>query len=94
MSVTEATTSAPSSDCESTSTSSFIFTQSQTRLKADFGFGQLCRNDIAFVRTHKELEVRVKEEGAKEGLKAQVKYWGMAWEIEEYFGEGGIARSL
>lgn len=52
------------------------------------------RNDIAFVRTDKELEVRVREEGAKEGLRCQVKYWSMAWEIEEYFGEGGIARQL
>jgi hypothetical protein len=53
-----------------------------------------CRNDIAFVRTDKELEVRVREEGAKEGLRCQVKYWGMGWEIEEYFGEGGVARQL
>ncbi|CED84959.1 Predicted haloacid dehalogenase-like hydrolase [Phaffia rhodozyma] len=50
--------------------------------------------DLALVRTHKELEERIAKEGASAGLKCQVKYWGMGWEIEEYFGPGGIGREF
>jgi len=49
------------------------------------------RTDLALVRKGFELEQRIKREG---GLKCQVKYWTMGWEIEEYYSEGGIARQL
>ncbi|WWC91767.1 uncharacterized protein L201_006714 [Kwoniella dendrophila CBS 6074] len=39
--------------------------------------------DLALVRKGLELDQRVKEEGEKEGLKLQVKYWEQAWQIDE-----------
>ncbi|KZV82978.1 hypothetical protein EXIGLDRAFT_729081 [Exidia glandulosa HHB12029] len=43
--------------------------------------------DIALVRTSRGLERRIREEGEKEGLKCQIKYWEGAWQVEEYFRE-------
>ncbi|KAL7410135.1 phosphatase phospho-type [Mrakia frigida] len=52
---------------------------------------RLRSTDLALVRKGFELEQRIKKEG---GLKCQVKYWTMGWEIEEHYAEGGIARQL
>lgn len=43
------------------------------------------RKDLALARTQRGLERRIKNEGAEAGLKAQVKYWVGAWEVEEVF---------
>lgn len=45
----------------------------------------LCSSkDVVLCRTGRALERRIK--GAKEGqVKATVKYWGGAWEVEEYY---------
>ena len=41
------------------------------------------KGDWALVRKNMELDVRVKEEGEKEGLKVDVKNWDQAWVIDE-----------
>jgi pyridoxal phosphate phosphatase PHOSPHO2 len=39
--------------------------------------------DLALVRKGFELDIRIREEGLKEGLKCEVKLWEQAWQIEE-----------
>ncbi|KAJ9111438.1 hypothetical protein QFC19_001207 [Naganishia cerealis] len=39
--------------------------------------------DLCLVRKGFELDLRIKEEGKSAGLKADVKYWTGAWEIDE-----------
>lgn len=39
--------------------------------------------DLALVRKGFELDGRVREEGAKEGLKVDIKLWEQAWQIDE-----------
>ncbi|KAJ3514120.1 hypothetical protein NLJ89_g2566 [Agrocybe chaxingu] len=46
---------------------------------------RLRRQDIVFCRTSRGLSKRIANEGEEKGLKAQVQYWGGAWEIEEKF---------
>lgn len=41
------------------------------------------RQDLCLVRKGFELDLRIKEEGKSAGLKAGVKYWTGAWEIDE-----------
>lgn len=41
--------------------------------------------DTIFCRTYRGLQRRIEKEGASAGLKCNVKYWGGAWELEEYF---------
>lgn len=41
--------------------------------------------DWALVRKDMELDARIKNEGVREGLEVEVKKWGQAWEIDEYF---------
>ncbi|ODN73247.1 hypothetical protein L202_07800 [Cryptococcus amylolentus CBS 6039] len=45
------------------------------------------KGDWACVRKGMELHGRIKEEGAKCGLVAEVKYWEQAWQLDEYFSE-------
>lgn len=40
---------------------------------------------MAFVRSHRELQRRIERDGQKAGLKAEVHYWGGAWEVELLF---------
>lgn len=46
---------------------------------------RLRSQDVALVRTGRGLQRRIREEGDKEGLKCQVRYWDGAWEVEEHF---------
>ncbi|PPQ99433.1 hypothetical protein CVT24_005240 [Panaeolus cyanescens] len=46
---------------------------------------RLRSTDIVFCRTSRGLQKRINSEGQEKGLKAQIKYWGGAWELEEYF---------
>lgn len=48
---------------------------------------RLRSQDIALVRTGRGLEKRIAEEGEKEGLKCEIRYWSAAWEVEELFRE-------
>jgi len=41
--------------------------------------------DVACVRRHRGLERRITNEGDSAGLKASVRYWAGAWEMEEIF---------
>jgi pyridoxal phosphate phosphatase PHOSPHO2 len=41
--------------------------------------------DIVLCRRYKGLESRIANEGEKEGMKCQVRYWAGAWEVEEIF---------
>lgn len=41
---------------------------------------------MVLCRCHRGLEKRIANEGWKEGLECQVKYWAGAWEVEEIFG--------
>ena len=41
--------------------------------------------DMVLCRRLRGLEHRIAQEGEKEGLKCQVKYWAGAWEVEEIF---------
>jgi hypothetical protein len=50
-------------------------------------------NDLALVREDRELQTRIAKEGTTAGLKCRVEYWGMGWEVEEFYAEGGIART-
>lgn len=43
------------------------------------------QGDWALVRKEMELDGRIKKEGAEKGLKTEVKRWGQAWEVDEYF---------
>jgi len=47
-------------------------------------FGHISQ-DINFCRSGRGLQKRIEKEGAAEGLKCDVQYWGGAWEIEEKF---------
>lgn len=40
--------------------------------------------DLALVRKGFELDERVREEGAREGLKVDVRLWEQAWQIDEW----------
>jgi pyridoxal phosphate phosphatase PHOSPHO2 len=42
--------------------------------------------DMVLCRRQRGLQKRITEEGQKQGLKCQVKYWAGAWEVEEIFG--------
>ncbi|KJA20705.1 hypothetical protein HYPSUDRAFT_188285 [Hypholoma sublateritium FD-334 SS-4] len=46
---------------------------------------RLRSQDTIFCRTYRGLQKRIEKEGASAGLKCNVKYWGGAWELEEYF---------
>lgn len=41
------------------------------------------KEDLCLVRKDMELHERVLKEGKEKGLKADVKYWTGAWEIDE-----------
>lgn len=43
--------------------------------------------DMVLCRRFRGLERRIAQEGEKEGLKCQVRFWAGAWEVEEIFGE-------
>lgn len=43
----------------------------------------MCRDDLCLVRKDMELHARIRNEAESAGLKAQVKYWTGAWEIDE-----------
>ena len=45
------------------------------------------QGDWGLVRKNMELDERIREEGARVGLKVEVKKWDQAWQIEEYFQE-------
>ena len=45
----------------------------------------LNRQDVALVRVGRGLQERIEKEGEAAGLKAQVKLWAGAWEVEELF---------
>jgi pyridoxal phosphate phosphatase PHOSPHO2 len=45
----------------------------------------LYSQDLVLCRLHRGLHKRINNEGQKEGIECQVKYWGGAWEIEEIF---------
>jgi len=47
---------------------------------------RLRSQDKVLCRSYRGLEGRIREDGDKEGLKAQVQYWAGAWEVEEIFG--------
>ncbi|KAF5380346.1 hypothetical protein D9615_004563 [Tricholomella constricta] len=40
---------------------------------------------IVCCRSYRGLQTRIAEEGEKEGLKAQIRYWAGAWEAEEIY---------
>ena len=40
---------------------------------------------MVLCRRHRGLEKRIAKDGAKDGMKCQVKYWAGAWEVEEIF---------
>ena len=40
--------------------------------------------DWGLVRKGMELDGRIKQEGAEQGLKVEVKRWSQAWEIDEW----------
>ncbi|KAG8970345.1 hypothetical protein FRC03_009618 [Tulasnella sp. 419] len=48
---------------------------------------RLSSDDLVLARLYRGLDKRIKLEGEAAGLKAQVKYWSGAWEVEEYFGQ-------
>jgi len=48
---------------------------------------RLRSQDMVFCRRYRGLEKRIAEDGEKDGLKCQVKYWAGAWEVEEMFGQ-------
>jgi len=48
---------------------------------------RLRRQDMVFCRKFRALENRIKNEGEREGLLCQVRYWAGAWEVEELFGQ-------
>lgn len=77
---TEAMTSAPCYDCDRTSLpfpslphplNSFILSLSLSQ-------------DVALVRSYRELSRRIAKEGESSGQKCSVEYWGGAWEVEKY----------
>ncbi|KAI6045968.1 phosphatase phospho-type [Pisolithus marmoratus] len=43
--------------------------------------------DMVLCRRFRGLERRIAQEGEREGLKCQVRYWAGAWEVEEIFRE-------
>lgn len=43
--------------------------------------------DMVLCRRFRGLERRIAQEGEKEGLKCEVRYWAGAWEVEEVFGK-------
>lgn len=43
--------------------------------------------DMVLCRRYRGLEKRITEDGEKDGLACQVKYWAGAWEVEEIFGQ-------
>ncbi|KAI6032843.1 phosphatase phospho-type [Pisolithus orientalis] len=45
------------------------------------------RRIVVLCRRFRGLERRIAQEGEKEGLKCQVRFWAGAWEVEEIFGE-------
>lgn len=40
---------------------------------------------MVLCRRYRGLEKRIAKDGAKDGMKCQVKYWAGAWEVEEIF---------
>jgi len=48
---------------------------------------RLRSQDMVFCRRYRGLEKRLINDGEKDGLKCQVKYWAGAWEVEELFGK-------
>jgi pyridoxal phosphate phosphatase PHOSPHO2 len=40
--------------------------------------------DVALVRSYRELSRRIAKEGESSGQKCSVEYWGGAWEVEKY----------
>ncbi|KAG5648581.1 hypothetical protein DXG03_003192 [Asterophora parasitica] len=42
--------------------------------------------DVVACRSYRGLQTRINEEGEKEGLKAEIRYWAGAWEAEEIYG--------
>lgn len=65
-------------DCESESLV-FAFPCGLLSLKADLTH----RNDLALVRSHRELSRRITKEAASAGLKCKIESWGGAWEVEK-----------
>ena len=47
--------------------------------------GWVERQDLVLCRSYRGLEKRIAREGAQAGLKASVRYWAGAWEVEEIF---------
>ena len=43
--------------------------------------------DMVLCRRYRGLEHRITQEGKREGLACQVRYWAGAWEVEEIFGQ-------
>ncbi|KAF8070609.1 phosphatase phospho-type [Lyophyllum atratum] len=46
---------------------------------------RLRSQDVVCCRNFRGLEKRINEEGQKEGLKAEIRYWAGAWEAEEIY---------
>lgn len=43
------------------------------------------RQDVALVRVGRGLQERIEKEGKERGMKARVRLWAGAWEVEEMF---------
>jgi len=48
---------------------------------------KLRSQDMVLCRRHRGLDHRITQEGKREGLVCQVRYWAGAWEVEEIFGQ-------
>jgi len=46
---------------------------------------RLRSQDMVLCRRYRGLEKRIAQDGKKDGLVCQVKYWAGAWEVEEIF---------
>jgi pyridoxal phosphate phosphatase PHOSPHO2 len=44
---------------------------------------RLREQDIALVRSYRELSRRITKEAESSGMKCQTEYWGGAWEVEK-----------
>lgn len=70
-------TSVPSCD----SASEYIWHLSSSKCSSDIWV----RNDLALARSFRPLGRIIPAKGEEAGLKASVKYWGGAWEVEQVF---------
>lgn len=80
-----AMTSALCSGCASESSQVASTTLGQSLIR-----NEMNRQDVALVRSYRELSRRILKEGQTAGLKCTIVEWGGAWEVEKWLVENSV----